>query len=169
MNKLDQQTFEFESTKTKPNIVDPDDEQETGDVIVIENNGEQCDDTSLLHITYNFGRRCYNQLIYLGLIIVIVFVLVYFSICHCLPCKLLSCCFVCSEKCIKNCQDRRLERVKRVEECELKEEKQAHREKVNSFQMQIDEILNREESLTAEDIEFIKKRKQQDKILKQKQ
>ena len=40
MNKLDQQTFEFESTKTKPNIVDPDDEQETGDVIVIENNGE---------------------------------------------------------------------------------------------------------------------------------
>ena len=59
--------------------------------------------------------------------------------------------------------------MKRIEENEFKEEKQEHREKVDSFQLQIDEILNREESLTAEDIEFIKKRKQQDKILKQKQ
>jgi hypothetical protein len=50
--------------------------------------------------------------------------------------------------------------VKRAEENEFQEEKEAHREKVCSFQMQIDEILNREESLTAEDIEFIKKRKQ---------
>ena len=159
MNKLDQQTFEFESTKTTANIVTPDDQAQTGDVIVIETNGEQCDDTNLLHITYNLGRRCYNQLIYLGLIIVVTFVLIYFSICHCLPCKLLSCCFECCEKCIKSYQDRRLERVKRIEECEIQEERQAHREKVNSFQLQIDEILNREESLTAEDIEFIKKRK----------
>ena len=40
MNKLDYQTFEFESTKTIANIVTPDDETQTGDFIVIENNGE---------------------------------------------------------------------------------------------------------------------------------
>ena len=81
------------------------------------------------------------------------FVLIYFSIFHCLPCKLLSCCWRCGEGGIESCQKRRLERVKKQEEQELIEDRKSHQAQGDLLERKLAEIINKEESLTADDIE----------------
>jgi len=70
MNKLDEIPFAFSATDEKANVVDVDGVMPIGDSVTVESNGDQCDDTSILHVPYNIGRRCWDQIAYLVLIVI---------------------------------------------------------------------------------------------------
>ena len=120
-NKLDQKEFTFKASSESARIVSIDGVTQEGDSIILIAGGDQCTDTSLLHFEYNFGRKCWDKLVYLAVIIVAIILLLYLSICHCLPCKIAKCLMWCCTCCCKSIKKRHDKAEAKAKKKELKE------------------------------------------------
>ena len=146
-NKLDQKEFSFQATSEAARVVSVDGVQQDGESIITVAGGDQCTDTSLLHFQYNFGRKCWDKLIYLGVIIVSIVLILYLTICHCLPCKIVKCCMWCCTCCCKSIKKKHEKAEKQAKKKELEEKELELEEKMKKIQSLADGIQPTERPL----------------------